>query len=177
MNHCSLGRNLSPNNCWRKNTAGSEPDWTAAPLGNTAANESPWVLQNRKCADGREATVLSSLNIGVPRAEQRTGLLRSKAFTAPPKLTFWLCGHQGFPAAAANEKNFVQLVEIDGERTLQKTFPPRNDTCRRIEWDLSAHAGKQTRLEIVDGDSGTAYAWLGVTRVEPPVVSVERFAG
>ncbi len=155
----------------------STPDWTNVPIPNSPASESPWTLQSRKCADGRDATVISSLNLSVPKAEQRTGILRSKTFVAPAKISFWLCGHRGFPGTEAHDKNFVRLVDVTSEATLQKAFPPRNNTCKRIDWDLAAHAGKTVRLEIVDGDDGKAYAWLGVTRIEPPVVNVEKFAG
>ncbi len=48
--------------------------------------------------------------------------------------------------------------------------------CQRAELNLSTHIGKTVRLEIVDGDDGKAYAWLGITRIEPTVVSVEDYA-
>jgi putative heme-binding domain-containing protein len=48
--------------------------------------------------------------------------------------------------------------------------PPRNDIAQPVTWDLSAHAGKSGVLEIVDGDTGGAYAWLAVGRFEPAVV-------
>ena len=41
-----------------------------------------------------------------------------------------------------------------------------------MEWDLSAHAGKMGRLEIVDGDDGASYAWIGVSPFTPPVVEL-----
>jgi putative heme-binding domain-containing protein len=153
--------------------AASPSDWLAEP----ADNANTWTLQQRKCADGREAMVLSSLNTDLPGAEQRTGTLRSKPFAAPAKLSLWLCGHRGFPGTEAHEKNFVRLVDAATGAELQRAYPPRDDVCRRVEWGLSAHTGKRVRLEIVDGDSGRAYAWLGITRIEPPMVNVERFGG
>ncbi len=152
------------------------PDWLAAPLDEHKKSDNPWVLQQRKCADGQEVTVISSLDLGARGAEQRTGVLRSKNLKLPAKLGFWLCGHRGSPGQPAHDKNFVRLVDAATGTTLKQAFPPRNDTCRRIEWDLSTHAGQEARIEVVDGDNGSAYAWLGVTRFEPPVVSVERFA-
>jgi putative heme-binding domain-containing protein len=119
--------------------------------------------------------VLSSLNTALPGAEQRTGTLRSRPFAAPPTQSFWLCGHRGLPGAPAHEKNFVRLVADATGAEWRRAYPPRNDTCQRIEWDLSAQAGQRVRLEIVDGDDGGGYAWLGITRIEPPVVNVERF--
>jgi len=44
-----------------------------------------------------------------------------------------------------------------------------------VKWDLSAHAGAQARLEIVDGDDGGSFSWIGVTRIDPAVITVENF--
>ncbi|HEY6167824.1 MAG TPA: PVC-type heme-binding CxxCH protein, partial [Verrucomicrobiae bacterium] len=152
------------------------PDWFVRPLnGGESRYVNPWVLQTRTRRDGREVTVISSLGLGGRDAEQRTGILRSKSFAAPPKLTFWLCGHRGFPTAPAHDKNFVRLVDAATGAMLKQSFPPRSDVCQSVAWDLSAFAGRAVRLEIVDGDDGRAYAWLGVTGIDPPVVSVERF--
>ncbi|MDF2378461.1 MAG: c-type cytochrome, partial [Verrucomicrobiales bacterium] len=58
---------------------------------------------------------------------------------------------------------------------MQRAYPPRNDVCQKVTWKLAAHASRDVRLEIVDGDKGGSYAWLGVTRIEPAVVSVDDF--
>ncbi|MCB1231983.1 MAG: c-type cytochrome [Verrucomicrobiae bacterium] len=144
------------------------------------AKDSPWTLQPRMCADGEEAMVISSLRKGEPGAEQRTGILRSRAFPAPKKLDFWLCGHRGLPQEEANLRTRVRLVLAEGEGELiEKAFPPRNDVAQKVEWDLTKFEGKQVRLELVDGDAGKSYAWLGITRIEPAesTVSVDEFAG
>ncbi len=162
---------------WGANPAA---EWEAAP--NTLEPDLPaskpaWGTQKRKTADGREITVISSLSgPGDGGVEQRTGILRSRAFPCPEKLALWLCGHRGYPDKPEHAKNFVRLVD-DAGHELQRAFPPRNDTATRVEWTLSATAGKQVRLEIVDGDTGDAYAWLGVGGIEPAVVSAERFGG
>ena len=46
----------------------------------------------------------------------------------------------------------------------------------RVEWDLSLTNGQQVQLEIVDGDNGSSFAWLGITRFAPQVTRVESFA-
>src|SRR5262249_41387809 len=43
---------------------------------------------------------------------------------------------------------------------------------RRTTWDFGAHAGKTAVIEVVDGISLTAYAWIAISRIEPPVVTV-----
>jgi mono/diheme cytochrome c family protein len=55
-----------------------------------------------------------------------------------------------------------------------RTPAPRNDIARRITWNLEKHAGKQVFLELVDGDTAGAYAWLAVGRFEPAVVSLPK---
>lgn len=107
--------------------------------------------------------------------ERRTGIMMSRVFVAPPSLSFWINGHRGPPVNAAHDKNLVRLVDADSGETLFTAFPPRKDSCEKVGWDLAAHAGKKVRLEMVDGDDGNAYAWLGMARIQPTVVDVESF--
>ncbi|MDZ4402234.1 PVC-type heme-binding CxxCH protein [Prosthecobacter sp.] len=144
------------------------PAWTT--LGGAK-----WSLQPRKLADDTETTVLQSIIKGGGDEESRTGTLKSQTFPAPAKLTLWINGHRGFPKAEAHEKNLVRVIDAETGRELARAFPPRNDTAKFTEFDLAAHAGKSVRLEIIDGDDGKAYAWLGITRIEPAVVSVNDF--
>jgi len=142
-------------------------------------NESPWCLQERKGLGDIMVRVISSLNRDLKSPEKLTGILRSRSFAAPEKLSFWLCGHQGLPKAEANQKNFVRLVQ-DGSSSepaaLRTTLAPRTDVAQRIEWDLSEIKGKAVRFEIVDGDDGNAYAWLGAGGFEPALIRVETFS-
>jgi putative heme-binding domain-containing protein len=141
----------------------------------TSTGNAKWSLQPRKLADGTEVTVLQSMAKGGGDEESRTGTLKSKTFDAPAKLTLWLNGHRGFPTAKPHDKNLVRVIEAETGRELARAFPPRHNDGRRTEFDLSKHTGKRVRLEIIDGDDGKAYAWLGLTRIEPPIVSVNDF--
>ena len=87
-----------------------------------------------------------------------TGTLRSRPFTIPSKLGFFLAGHDGFPDQPLGKKNFIRLLDAETREVLARASPPRNDTAQRITWGLGAHAGRPGWLEIVDGDTGTAYA-------------------
>lgn len=149
-----------------------EPAWISTGPTDSAPK---WSLQTRKCVDGVEAQVLQSMIKGGGDEEKRIGVLKSKTFTAPAKLTLWINGHRGFPTAKAHDKNLVRVVDAKSGEMLASVFPPRNDLCQRAEFDLSKHAGKAVRLEIVDGDDGKAYAWLGITRIEPALISVNDF--
>ena len=59
---------------------------------------------------------------------------------------------------------------------IAEAFAPRHDTAHKIEWDLKAHAnpGAKARIEIVDGDNGSAFAWIAAGRFDPPVVKLPR---
>ena len=155
--------------------AGAAPAWEESPNPGLPPSKSPWVKQKRRTADGREVSVISSLEIGGESPESRTGILRSRPFAAPSKLVFWMCGHRGAPDRPPHEKNHVRLADAAGGGEIIRAYPPRNDVCQKFEWDLAAHAGKSVRLEIVDGDTGGAFAWLGVTGFDPPVARVEAF--
>ena len=163
--------NLAPTLLKNRNSQGVA-DWNQI---KNAGSESPWILQQRICGDGQEVDVLSSLRIGDLKPEQRTGTIRSNEFVAPDTLSFWICGHRGNPANPAHEKNFVRLIDAETNTEIQRAFPPRNDVCQLVKWDLSAHVGAQARLEIVDGDDGGSFAWLGITRIDPAVISVKSF--
>lgn len=140
--------------------------WISTPLKDTPTG-SPWILQKRKSADGSEAEFLSSL---APDGEALTGVLRSRPFHIPAKLAFFLAGHDGFPDKPLGKKNFIRLLAADSSAVLASASPPRNDVAQSVTWDLSATAGQRGVLEIVDGDTGTGFAWLAVGRFDPPVV-------
>jgi putative heme-binding domain-containing protein len=134
----------------------------------------PWIVEKRHSADrNKEFEFICSLT---PGGEKNTGELRSKSFTIPDKLSFFMAGHDGRPAKGPQGKNFIRLVDGDTHETLIQTGPPRNDVAQAFSWDLSKWAGKQGVIEIVDGDAGDAYAWLAVGRFEPEVVTVPKIS-
>jgi putative heme-binding domain-containing protein len=124
------------------------------------ASGSEWTGESRTCSDGQAITVLSSLT----RGEAYVGTLSSSAFICPAEMEFWLCGHNGNPSKEDHKKNFVRLVDAELGTTLQTAFPPRSDVATAIKWSAKEHAGRPVRLEVVDGDNGSAYAWLAVGR-------------
>lgn len=127
-----------------------------------------WNLEPRKCADGKATELLSSLT----RGEHYVGQLYSEAFVCPDGLSFWIAGHNGHPEKADHQLNYVALVNAKSGQQLMQAFPPRNDTAKLVEWDLAAFSGQEVRLKVVDGDNGSAYAWLGVARFSFPSLQV-----
>lgn len=66
----------------------------------------------------------------------------------------------------------VRLAAAQGVGALPKGVireakVPRNDTARKITWDLADVAGKRAVIEVTDGDDGKAYAWLAFGRFVP----------
>lgn len=142
--------------------------WNNTPIEGKRSSANPWVLQQRRSADGNsDAEFFSSL----PRGEQLTGTLRSVPFTIPPTLSFYAAGHIGFPKRPVFAQNFIRLRDAITHEQLAESTPPRNDLAQKIEWDLRTVSGRRGYLEIVDGDDGGAYAWLAVGRLEPAVVA------
>jgi hypothetical protein len=150
----------------------AELAWVNIPL-EGAPTANPWTYENRRGMDGAKLNLLSSL----PRGEQLSGTLRSRPFSVPPKLSFYLCGHNGVPPAPSNDKNRVRLVAADDtHQVLAETLPPRNDRAEHVTWDLGAYAGRSAYIEVIDTDTGTAYAWLAFGKFSPDVVPMPRFS-
>jgi putative membrane-bound dehydrogenase-like protein len=133
------------------------------------AEASPWVTQKRKSADGQSALFWSSL----PRGEKLTGILRSPTFKAPGKMTFFMAGHDNPPNKELGVANFVRLIESSTGTELMRARPPRNDTARQVVWELKEHRGKEVQVELVDGHTGSGFAWLAVGRFAPAVLSID----
>ncbi len=136
---------------------------------------SPWGIRHRSSTDGNtDALYFDSISNG----EQLTGILTSAPFIIPEKLSFWMCGHNGFPGSNPPPVNHVRLRLVDTAEVLAKENPPRDDVARQYTWNLKKWAGQQGVFEAVDADTSEAYAWLGVGRFEPAVVAnpVENFA-
>ena len=137
--------------------------WTAINLDGTAPADVPWTLQDRPCADGKTAQVISSF----PRGEKLTGILRSAPFPLPESLRFYVCGHDGDPSRQPNGKNIIRLHDAADGRILREAPVPRQDIAKPVEWQLREFAGRSGYLEVTDADSDGAYAWLAVGRFEP----------
>ena len=142
-------------------------DWRNSSIkGEDATN--PWILQERESGDGnKNSTFLSSLS---PGGEALTGKLRSREFTIPENLTFWLAGHDGDPARPLGKKNFVRLIDAATDKAIKVARPFRNDIAQKVTWNLKEVAGKKGYIEIVDGNRGHSYAWLAAGRFSPEVV-------
>ncbi len=150
--------------------------WRIRPGGSTSNIQSGWEVQSRKGENGREIQVLSSLVRGAKGAESFTGVIESRVFPLPERLTFLLCGHRGVPGKEAHELNVVRLVEAGSGAELARALPPRSDKATLVEWIIPEARGRKVRLEVVDGDSGSSFAWLGIGEVDGVDLPVDAFA-
>ena len=142
---------------------GPEPlSWTSLPLPGGSDSTDTWTVSStRRSADGMTATPLWS---SFPHGEKRTGIYRSAPFTLPVVFSFYLAGHDGLPDKPLQQKNFVQVRDANTQEVLQRWASRRNDTAQEIRWETGDHAGRQAVVELVDGDTANAYAWLAAGR-------------
>ena len=136
--------------------------WSYSPHAKAPDKNNCWgITTSRRSVDGQTAAALySSFEAG----EKRTGVWQSATFTAPQTLQFFVAGHDGFPDQPLQESNFVRLRHAQTGAILKSTAPPRNDIAQQVVWDLSQVAGQPVQIELVDGNSDSAYAWLAAGR-------------
>ena len=136
--------------------------WTFIPSGDATASASPWVVSTRRNSqDGQQNSQLYS---SFPTGEQQTGTYRSAAFEMTPDFHFWMAGHDGFPDKPIQRKNYVRLRDAASHAIVKTWFPPRNDTAQRFELGDTESLGQRVYVELVDGDTANAFAWLAVGR-------------
>ncbi|EMI23331.1 PVC-type heme-binding CxxCH protein [Rhodopirellula europaea] len=102
-----------------------------------------------------------------PLGETYTGMFASDWFEAPERIQFRFAGHNARPGQANPEQNFVRLRSAKTGEVLRQVMPPRSDVAELVVWDTRDVIGQLVRIEAVDGDSGTAYAWLAIGDFTP----------
>ena len=136
--------------------------WTYVPHPETPQVSNAFAASfNRASSDGMSRTPLIS---SFPPGERGTGIYRSAACEVDGPFRFYMAGHDGVPSKAPNQKNFVRLRSAATHETLQTWYPPRNDTAQKFEWVPEAARPIRVYVEIVDGDTEPAFAWLAVGR-------------
>ena len=147
----------------------SQTTWHNMQVAGLEESKDPWFVQPRSSADGNNSLpFLCSLP---PGGERLTGILRSPEFKVPARLEFFAAGHDGIPTKPASGKNLIRLRDVKTGEILAQAAPPRNDLAQKITWDIAIHTNKTAVLEVVDGDTGEAYAWLAIGRLNPEVVA------
>jgi putative heme-binding domain-containing protein len=139
--------------------------WHFMPFPGSNDATDPWAPEMRGVGTKHPAELWSSH----PRGEKLMGILRSKPFAIPKKLSFVVAGHYGMPPSNELSKNFVRLKLVDGDEVIEEVPPPRTDTPRAVKWELAKWAGQQGYLEAVDGDNRDAWAWIAFGQFKPEV--------
>lgn len=81
-------------------------------------------------------------------------------------------GHDG--QGGGQNKNYVALVDARKGNDLRKTLAPGNDALQERSWDVSELEGMEVRVELHDGLSGGAFAWIGVGKIDAgPTMQVD----
>jgi putative heme-binding domain-containing protein len=144
--------------------------WQSLPLPGSARPAVEWNLETRSATDGRQTLLWSSL----PGGEQGVGIARSPVFTMPQTLTFWLCGHDGFPANDSAGTNLARLVRDADGAVLQTQAVPRQDPPVKVTWEAGEHADTPVRIELVDSLDLDAYAWIAAGRFSTANLNPQR---
>lgn len=140
--------------------------WSYQPFGPRPSKDNIWsVTRSRMSTDGVNGAPLFS---SFEKGEQQTGVYRSEPFTLQEEFRFYAAGHNGFPDKPPGMKNAVRLRDAVTGELLREASPPRNDVAHPISWDVKELKGRVAVIELVDGDNGTAYAWMSVGRFSEP---------
>lgn len=128
-----------------------------------------WAILERDGANRQVRPYLSSLGQG----ESGTGSVVSPPFVIDrDTITFTVCGHDG--QGGGRDENYVALLDVRKGQTLRKTVGPGNDAMQTRTWDVAKWKGQEVRIEVHDGNSGGAFAWLGVGRIDAgPALQVD----
>ncbi|ELP33636.1 secreted protein containing Putative membrane-bound dehydrogenase [Rhodopirellula baltica SWK14] len=146
-------------------------------------DEKNWSTERRLthvAASAEERDVFAELVSSFPLGETYTGTIASDWFEAPEQIRFRVAGHNARPGQINPESNFVRLVSAKTGEVLRQVLPPRSDVAKLVVWETHDVVGQLVRIEAVDGDSGTAYAWLAIGDFMPgrlsPTGSSRRWA-
>jgi putative heme-binding domain-containing protein len=156
------------------------PDWCMVQWNSVPGisnDQSVWGLEQRQLQPVELTSNLLKTNHGqgtfyssLTRGEKYVGTWKTAPFMAPERLAFRIVGHNGLPSEPDQAKNLVRMVLLDATgdsvQEIARAFPPRSDVAARVEWDLKAFQGKPVEVQVIDGDSGNSYAWIGVGEFE-----------
>ena len=86
----------------------------------------------------------------MPGGESLTGALRSRPFTLPAKLHFFLAGHDGYPGRPARKKNVARVQTLQRSGAVSKEA----SLLRQV---VSAHG---YRVVLLDDEAETTLHYI-----------------
>ncbi len=126
-----------------------------------------WTSAMWHVGGGKQVLQLNSYVQG----ESRTGVLRSREFICPAKLSFRLAGH------SHRNANFARLIDVETGKVLAELPSPGRDEALPVSWDLTQWQGRPVRMEVTDGDDGPSWAWISICEMQPELVPMPTVAG
>lgn len=152
------GMVLAGSGAWHEASAAAPYRALVLPLPQPGAT---WGVFDRDGANRPVDRYLSSLAGG----ETGTGTVVSPTFRiATDRITLTLCGHDG--QGGGQGGNYVALIDARKGQTLRKEAAPGNDALQERSWDVADLHDREVRIEIHDGCTASAYAWMGVGRID-----------
>ncbi len=132
-----------------------------------------WGYEKRPFAEdhSRVEDALSSKFSG----ESNISVLRSAAFELPDVLEFRINGHVGDPKLPPDRRNRVALRDLETGQLLATHVAPASDPGHLVRWELPASVGRQVFLDVESGVRQRAYAWIAISSVNPPILSITDF--
>ncbi len=123
--------------------------------------QSTWQILSYDGAHRTVAPYLSSLGYGEPGV----GAVQSPVFRIESNIiTVTLCGWSG--RNGERHASYVQLVDAESNKPLIQSPPPLSDALHPIEWNVSSWVGRRVKVRLVDSDTGSSFAWIGLGMVD-----------
>ena len=136
--------------------------WNYQPHPDSPDANNCWgVTKSRTSVDGVAGAPLYS---SFEQGERRTGVYRSAAIELGASLSFYIAGHDGIPDAPLKKANFVRLRDAVSGELLREASPLRSDVAQKVDWKTDDLRSRKVVIELVDGDTASAYAWIAVGR-------------
>jgi len=80
------------------------------------------------------------------------------------KIDFTICGHDG--QGGGRNQNFIALIDYATGKTLLRAMAPGSDPMQERSWDVSDLSPRRVRIQVHDGNTDGAYAWLGIGSID-----------
>jgi hypothetical protein len=132
-------------------------EYRAIPLASTGI----WSIMTATGGFYNKEPYLSSIAQG----ESGTGEIASPAFTlSVPRIRIKARGWDGRNGEVG--KNLFLLEDASTGQVLRKSEPPLGDEPQWIEWNTADLKGRSVRIRLVDSNSDTSFAWMGIDEVD-----------
>ena len=135
------------------------PTWTELPHPDSPKTASPWILAAATMLQTEWRQPCCRVCEWAKRKQNNALAFCGAAnFRRRKNCRSGFAGTAGFRIKKPHDRNRARLVSAKSGEELASAFPPRNDVCQEVTWDLSgSRKMNPVRLEIVDGDGGKAY--------------------